>query len=334
MNKLVRITPNLTSEATGETGLVRMENEKTFEKADIDALQQKAGELGGIEEVQRGLELSIIEAGLQVMAERYGADKLLEAMKNGATFQKIIAELAPEKREREALYEAIENESMGALAERFDETLGGIASGNPVVSHMERSRRYEVVKIKGKITSGGNDIFRYRNKEGRTDSASLLLTGTFNNLLENHPDLVEDFRDTNDTLRLLKGIRDIYETEYAQFATDLEEAKAIIETKVAEGETSVTEQKTIFNDIYTDEIAKLEKRLAEATNDTARETIQGMLDKKAAEVIAAREEFRTKMEAVRNKIVADLGADRLYQLPVAAPAEPQPTYNDKQRDAA
>lgn len=333
--------------ATAETGLVLVEQDKTFEKSDIDALQQKAGELRGIDEVQRGLEKSIVGAGLQVVVDRYGADRFLEAMQSrdkdgqrAGTFREVIQRLAPEKGEQEALYEAVKTEPMDALAERLDQTLGGVAETTDHVSHMERKRSVDVSTIQGPTGVKERVIDRIPGKYHRPDNGGHLtdthglFSADFDNLLNNHPDLVENFRETNDTLGLLKGVRDIYETEYAQFSANLEQAKAAVEEKIASGEAGVAELQTLSDDIYGEEIAKLEERLAGASSDAAKEMVQGMLDKKAAEVTAARQEFKSKMEAVRSKIVADLGADRLYQLPVAAPAEVRPTYNDKEKYAA
>lgn len=348
MSELVQLAPEkpedqsqdmVEQNAPLETGLMRLEQEETLEKSDIDALQQKAGELRGMSEVQRGLETSIIGAGLQVIADRYGADKLLAAMQEHGTgsFQHVINKLAPEKSEREGLYEAIKSEPMDTLAERFDETLGGVADGNPRVSQMERFRHFEVSRIQGndvqRRSNGpiGSKLYKRTNKEGMTDGGYPLFSRDFDDVLSNNPTLAENFRETNDTLGLLKGIREIYETEYAQFSSDLEQAKATVEAKIAEGEVGVAELQTLSDDIYSDEIAKLEERLAAASSEEAKEMVQGMLDKKAAEVMAAREEFKTKTEAVRSKIIADLGADRLYGLSGGgSPAKPEPTYNDKE----
>lgn len=348
MSELVHITPEqpqvqpattVEQGAPVETGLMLLEQEKTLEHSDIDALQHKAGELSGMNDAQRGLEAGIIGSGLQVMADRYGADRLLDALQTHGvtTFQGVIEELAPEKGERETLYGAIKAEPMDVLAERFDQTLGGVADGNTHVSAMERFRKFEMHSVENKRVmkdADGNRVRRGRDTGGYTDSAGLMLTGDFDNLLENHPDLVENFRETNDTLGLLKGVRDIYETEYTQFSTDLEQTKAAVEAKIASGEAGVVELQTLSDDIYSDEIVKLEERLAGASSDAAKEMVQDMLDKKFNEVKTAREELKSKMEAVRNKITADLGADRLYQLPVAAPAAARPTYNDKEKDVA
>lgn len=324
-----------------ETGLMLAEQGETLGQ-DIDSLQQKAGELHGIDEVQRGLEKSIIGAGLQVMADRYGADRLLDALQTHGvtTFRGVIEKLAPEKSERDALWEAIKAEPMDALAERFDQTLGGVAETTDHVSQMERVRKFDSSTVQGPTGVKERVIDRIPGKYHRPDDGGNLtdthglFSGDFDKLLSNYPNLVEDLRETNDTLGLLKGIRDIYETEYTQFSTNLEQAKAAVEEKIAAEEAGVTELQTLADDIHSDEIAKLEERLAGTSSDAAREMVQGMLDKKAAEVTAAREEFKAKMEAIRSKIIADLGADRLYQLPVAAPAEPRPTYNDKEQRAA
>lgn len=327
---------------TTETGLVLVEQEASFEKGDIDALQQKSGELRGMDEVQRGLEKSIVGAGLQVMADRFGADRLLGALQsNGVgTFRDVIVRLAPEKSERQALYEAIKAEPMDELAERLDQTLGGVAETTDHVSHMERKRRIDTATVEGPTGVKERVIDRIPGKYHRPDDGGHLtdthglFSADFDNLLNNHPELAEDFRETNDTLGLLKGIRDIYETEHAQFSTDLEQAKTAVEQKIAEGEAPIAELQALSDDIYGDEIAKLEERLSVASSDAAREMVQDMLDKKAAEVTATREEFKAKMEAVRSEVIADLGADRLYGLQPTAPAEARPTYNDKEKFAA
>lgn len=336
-------TDTVEQETPVETGLMSMEREKTLEKADIDDLQQKSGELSGIYDVQSGLEVGIIGSGLQVMADRYGADKLLAALQTRGvtTFQGVIEQLASEKTERKALYDAIKAEPMNALAERFDQTLGGVvANGVSTVSGLERFRKFEMFSIENKRVMkdvDGNRVWRGRDTDGYTDSAGLLLTGDFDSLLKNNPDLVQQFREDNNTLGLLKGIREIYEAKYTDFATNLEAAKATVETKVTEGEASIVELQTISDDIYYDEIAKLEERLAGVGSDAARDMVQDMLDKKTADFMVTHEDFKGKMEAVRTKIVAELGADRLNQLRVATPVTKEnitPTYNDKEKYAA
>lgn len=313
------------------------EREQTLEKSDVDALQRRAGELQGIGEVQRGLELSILGAGLQVMADRYGADTLLAALQSPGviSFQDVIAKLAQEKGEREALYGAIQTEPIDALAKRFNEELGGAADMSyNTDSGIARIRNFEVSQIQGNMASGNSLIPRYNNRKGVTESASLLLSGDFDNLLKNHPQLVEKFRESNDTLALLKGIREIHETEYIQFSSDLEQAKTKVEEKIAQGEAGVAELQTLADDIYGDEIASLEERHAAASSDAAREMIQGMLDKRAAEVAAVREEFESKIKAVRDTIVVELGADRLNGLRPYAPEQTRPIDHDEYSLAA
>jgi hypothetical protein len=332
-------------EAPVETGLISMEREKTLEKADIDDLQQRAGELRGINDVQQGLETSIISAGLQVMADRYGADKLLAALQTRSvtTFRGVIEQLASDKTERQALYDAIKAEPMDALAERFDQTLGGVADGNPRVSAMERKRKFDMFTIQGpvglkeRVADRIPSKFHQPDRGGGINDTHGLFSGDFDDLLKNNPDLVQQFRETNDTLGLLKGVREIYEAKYTDFATNLEAAKTTVEAKVAEGEAGVAELQAISDDIYYDEIARLEERLAGTSSDAAREMVQDMLDKKTAEFMATHEEFKNRIEAVRTEIVADLGAQRLNQLPVATPVTREnvaPIYNDKEKHAA
>lgn len=353
MNELVARTPEQPQEQTSdtaeqstpiETGLVRVEQEKILEKSDIDELQRKASELGGIYDVQRGLEGSIIGAGLQVMVDRYGADIFLDAMQGydkergrASTIQDVIQRLAPDKNQQKALYGAIKAEPMDALADRFNHTLGGVTNGSAQVSAMERFRRFQMFNVENRRVMkdvDGNRVHRARDTGGVTDSANLLITGYLDSLLGDNPELVENFRESNDTLILLKGIRDIYETKYAEFITDLEKAKAAVEEKIAKEELSVAELKTITDEILSEEIASIEKRLAAAGSDAVKDMLRDMLEKKATEVTAVREEYRIKMEAVRSQIVANLGADKLHQLRVAAPGKAEPIDNDKEQPSA
>jgi hypothetical protein len=285
-----------------ETGLVAVEREKTLEKGDIDTLQQKSGELHGIRDVELGLEKAIIGAGLQVMADKYGADKLLVALQTRSvtSFRGVIEQLAPDKAEREALYSAIQAEPMDAHAERFDQTLGGVADGNTHVTAMERARKFDAFTIKGPTGLKERAVDRIPGKFHKPDSGGHindthgLFSGDFDSLLGNHPELVQYFRETNDTLGLLKGVREIYATEYSQFADSLEQAKATVEAKIAEGEVGIAELQAISDEVYYDEIAKLEERIAGASSDTAKEMLQDMLDKKTVEFMATHEEFKVK----------------------------------------
>lgn len=337
MSELIRITheeplestPDTTNQShPNETGFMLLEQENSFEKSNIDTLQQKAGELRNIDEVQRGLELSIIGSGLQAMTDRYGADNLLNTMQGSNSFQEVISTLAPDKAERKELYEAIEAEPMESIAQQLDETLGGIAHGNSTVSGMERFRSAEIIRIQGKESSG-SIISRYNNKEGYTDSANLLLTGGLNDLLAKHPDLAENFRESNDTVTLLKDIRSIYEAEFAQFSSDLEQAKNTVQEKIASGEASIIETQTLIEDIYGNEIVELEKKLATTSNEDTRAMLEDMLNKKAVEVTASREDFKVKMDTVRNTIITNLDAERLNQLHPEPPIDTEPIYNDK-----
>lgn len=340
MNEMVPIIPTeqalnpVAHTAPVETGLqIKLEQERIFESSDFNALEKKSSELRGMHEVQQGLEGSIIGAGLQVMVDRYGADKFLEAMQsydaNGqraGTLQDVIQRLAPEKGEQKVLYDAIKSDPMDALAERFNQTLGGSSRGIPEVGSMERFRRFEMFSVENKRDGW---IRRGRNTGGYTNDSGLLMSGDFDDLLKNHPDLVENFYESEDTLGLLKGIRDIYETEYTQFSADFEQAKAFVEGRVDSGEAIITELQTLSDDIFTGEIIELEVRLASAGSPEAQELIQDMLDKKADEITSSREGLKTRMDEVRAKVLDELGASRIYGLEIAAPDRVEPTYRSE-----
>ena len=290
--------------------------EKSIERGDVESLTAKAGELQGIGEVQHGLELSIIGGGLQTMADRYGADKLLDALQSRNPAVTTIAEvatfLAPDKKERDALFTAIDEEPIEALGIKLNETVGGVAIGTDTgTDALARFRHFEMINI----------------REGKpTDGANSLLTGDFDALLEGHPELVENFRETNDTLVLLKGIRAVYEAEYAQYTYDLEAATSQIEKLVANGEASIAELQTMSNEIFADEVARLEEKMKATTNPEAVTMIKSLLDRRKAEARSAREELTQKSKGTRSKIINDLGADNLTRLRVPAPIQPQLTH--------
>jgi hypothetical protein len=315
---LLAATPNGSEEQGGLAVAEKPETslEKTLERSDVESLINKAGELRGISEVQYGLELSIIGGGLQTMADRYGADKLLDALlsKNppAMTIAEVATVLAPDKKQRQALFEAIKDESIEALGEKLNETVGGVTVGiDAGTDALARFRHYEMIDIeKGKPTDGSN----------------LLLTGHLVALLEGHPELAENFRETNDTFELLKGIRAMYETEYAQYTTDIEATLSQIEALVTKGETSIAELLTISDDIFADEVALLEERIKTTTNPEAVTMVQTILDKKQADARLARDELAQRSEAMRSKIINDLGASSLTGMRGTAPIRPQPTH--------
>lgn len=296
--------------------------QRAVEAGDIKALYDKETELHGIHEVERGLEDTIVGAGLQVMADRYGAERLLGALRNGdpkpTTMAEVVAKLAPNQFERKSLFAAIKKDSMAELGDRFNSELGGLTTGEESDDTLDRSRKYELMAIQnGKPTDAGN----------------LLLTGNFDALLRDHPELVDGFRESNDTLALLKGIRAIYETEHSQFTSDLERAKASIEELVAKGEAEFVELGALSNEVLSDEIAKLQEKLAGRTGD-AGYLLKSMLDQRTAEMESAQAQFDQMAAAVRSQVVGELGADRVSHLGIPDPARPQPMYHPTKQPLA
>ena len=293
-----------------------------FGKSDIDALQGKSSELRGIAYIEEGLERAIIGAGLQTLADKFGADKLLDAMRaqGSWTLQKVIEQLVPDKKKRTILYDELKNEPLDGLKERLNDTLGGTAY---IFGNLELFRRAEIDSISGKPTYHGGNLLRTSNNDGITDSGNLLLGGDLFSLFKNHPELLDQFRESNDTLLLLKGVRDIYSTKYTQFATDLERAKTEVDKKLAASEAGFTELNALADSVYRTEMAQLEDRLESETNVESKTLIQSILDKRRAEVDAATEELDSEMKAARYKILSDLGADRLTGLRVFEPSKPE-----------
>jgi hypothetical protein len=292
--------------------------EKELEPGDVEALKQKTAELYGIDGIQHGLERTIIMIGLQTMADRYGADRLLDAMKASdndevASMSQVVERLAPDKNERTSLYAAIEAEPMDVLGRKFNQTLGGVSSGvGAGTDAMERGRRFGIEDVKqGKQIEGEN----------------LLLTSDLDKLLINNPQLVENFRQTNDTLAFVKDIRDIYELKRGKYAADLEKINAKIESLVTRGEAAVTELIDLSAAISTDELTRLEERMGASTIPDAQTMIRDLIGRRMAEAQSTREEFAQKLASVRTNILSDFGAEHLAGLNVQPLINPEPIYN-------
>jgi hypothetical protein len=326
MNEQAERTPEQISAATnllisgdqssqvGASGLLMYEGaKKTFESGDAEALIDKADALSLSFDVQDGLEYTILGGGLQTLAQRYGADRFLQVIQDpqSITMGKVIESFAPDEKERAGLYEVIESEPIEDLVDQLNDTLGGVTGrlgGDE--ENIAISRHFDLQTIKA-----GKD----------TDASIKLLSGGLGKLIEQKPHLAEHFRETNDVVSLLKDIRDEYEPDFTEFSSELEKAKIEIDMLVDQGEAGVDEVEAISDDIFGDQIIRLEAKLATVTNEEARDIIKTMLDQKAAEVQLFRDDFAKKKEAIRSKVIGDLGAGRLYNLQLYAPVSPNLT---------
>jgi hypothetical protein len=297
-----------------DTSKQMLESEKPIDAGDVEAMYEINNELRDINEVQRGLEIGIMASGFQVMADRFGAEQLLDAMKTEPSFHEVVNKLAPNKEEQKELLDAIKAEPISELATRMNEKVGGVSDGTGTVEQMELYRQFSVSAIEeGKAIDGGD----------------MLYAGNLDKLLQEHPELTEDFIQTNDTLTLLKGIRDIYGQKDAEFAPKLEEVKEKVKAKVEEGEMVITELQELSDSIHTDEIQALQARLESASSKGAIEMINALLDKKAAEVAESRAELLTRKENAKTRVLTKLGAARLDDLIAPGPVMTMPIRTDK-----
>jgi hypothetical protein len=270
---LAKATDLFRGDTQGGTEPLESEAERAPEAIDIPSLRNKATELQGLSMVQNGLEVSIVGGGLEFMARKFGGDRLLTALQSGTTMAEVVELLEKDEQQRSKLYAAIEKEPMDDLGERMTQTLGGVASGlSPNVENLELVRKREIADI----------------RQGKpTDASSDLLSGDFDGFLKTHPELADGFRASGDILALLKGMRDVYEAEYAEFAPQLERAKADVAQRADEA------------------VAGLRTRLVYPSQ---------------------RENFTRGIEAARSKAISEMGADGLDRLQAPLPAQPEPIF--------
>lgn len=269
------------------------------------------GELREIGELLRGLERSIIDTGLQVMADQFGADALLHAMEGSYTIRDVVDNLAPARRERKALIASIQAEPIDALANNFNETLGGVATVDSAHDTLQRARKFGVFRIES-----GKD----------SDEARELLSPALGKLLTEYPDIAGRFSQTNNTLLLLQDIRDVYTEKYNKLSLGIENAKGAIEAKITKIEEEAAELLLVSDDIHSAEIAALEERLATTSSEASRKLIEDHLSKKASEVLEARAALDAQYGDVRQKTISDLKAGYLYNPRLATPAQTKPTF--------
>lgn len=296
---------------SSEAQLVRVEKSSEVSLDSIQELALAGAELHDIDELQRGLERSLIDSGLQVMADRFGASKLLDAMQGSFNMREIVDKLAPSKQERKELLDAIQAEPIDELADKFNETVGGVATVNGAHDILALDRKYGVITIES-----GKD----------SDAARELLSPALGKLLAEKPDIADRFSQTNDMVHLLKDIRDVYSEKYDKLSLGIEHAKSAIEDKIAEIETEATELEQISDEIYSDEIAALEQKFSVASTEAARELIQGMLNKKVSEVLELRESLAARYGNIRENTINGLNASYVYSPRLAPPTQTKPTF--------
>ena len=294
-----------------EGQLVSIEESPEISSEIIRELAFTGSELGEIYELQRGVERSIIDSGLQVMADRFGADALLAAMRDSFNMREVVDKLASTKKERKELLEVIQDVPIEEVADKFNDDLGGIATIAESNDSLARHRKFGISKIE-------------RNKD--TDEARELLSPILGKLLVEYPDIADQFAQTNDTFLLLKNIRGVYEEKYGKLIAGIEDAKSAVEDKIAESEAEIAEVQEVSDDIYSSEIAGLEEKLAGVSGEAARKLIEGMLDKKAAEILVAREDLKTQFTNTRQEIITKLHAAYLYSAGPIAPVQTYPSY--------
>jgi len=311
----LEVAPDPASDPEQSTQETEPQAPKSLEAPDIDTLQRKKGELNGIQSVAHGLEDAIVENGLQVMANRYGGDKVLAALQADdapVTMSDVVARLAPSKAEQKELQAAIRGESADELAQKLNDTLGGITDAADVADLKSR-REYGAHALE---TNGPSD-------------AQSLLTADLDNLLTAHPELAEAFRQTNDTIGLLKGIRDVYESERQSLNADVEQAKAALEgtkatheQQIVQAETEATELATMMDETLKQEITSLEAKIAAmANNEKAQAMLRSLLSRRQAEAEASRQELAQQRAAIRQGAPQPPGAESIAHL--QAPQLPQ-----------
>lgn len=287
------------------------EQEQSLDRTTMESLMQQHAELKSLKTTQQGMEEVIESSGLQVVADKYGAEALIGAMAGKFSIREVYNELAPKKSDQEALYDEISDEDISALAGRMNDELGGVYDPNiDDVRQMELFHDTQTLQIKG---------WRGDKGDGQTESAFKLLTRDFDSLMQDNPELIEQFSENNDTLALLAGVRSMYEDKQTGYAEQLDDAKRDFEQQVATAENDVAERFELTEAIEGDEIAGLEKRLEELnktgeSESTKADLIHARLAKKVEKVTALRQEFNTEMQAVRPTITEDLGAQSLGRI--------------------
>lgn len=280
-------------------------HEEIDDGIDVESLSHKDKELLALRELHSGIRNGIANLGLQTVVDLYGAEKFVETLssKDVNTFKDALKELAPSKNERKELYSAIESEPIESVAGRFNEEFGGIPGelGNVSTGAMKNHRE---------ITLAG---LRDENVAEDYEMGADYLVVNAKSLVNEYPDVVQNFRETNDVFVLLKDLRDIYGTEKDRLVESTEATKEKIEGLVAAEEEIIREQQALADDIHRDEILALEGRL-EGLSESSADMVLGMLERKVEYVNDFRSELASKMNDARQSVISGLGAESVYKI--------------------
>lgn len=303
-------TAEKTNPPHSEAGEIQLVKSEALTKIP-EQLALDGANLRDLEDLQRGLERTILSSGLQVMADRYGADALLKAMDGSFNMGEVVDRLVESRQDRKALMEAIRTEPVDELADKFNDVAGGVATTSGEHGLLGLKRKYGVQGLE---------------KHKDTIDAHGLLSTALPKLLAENPAIAESFKSTGDTIKLLTDIRAVYEDKYEQHVDGLALSLENIEAEIGAGESEIAELQKASSEIYEAEIKSLEARLALATNDSMRAMLTGMLDEKAVIVAKAHADLATSFDDVRTAALAQPGVRYVYGAKPLPLSKPEPTW--------
>jgi len=306
----------------GSEGLVRVEADQ-LDKVGIEALKSEAVGLQEAEAVVDALECAILYDGWQAVVDTYGVDKFLDIVtaKEDIGVHDMVTffeKIEPDAGKRKDLLAAISGTNSDALYADVNEKAAGVHGSHRDADNLDRGREFHVQDLEaGKAHFVEDDT---------------LFSMSLPRVLEAHPEVVADFKETGDLVSLLGSLREQYNGHLESYAQRFEEAKEQIENIVSSDEQEVQRQQEGIAATLAAEVVTLEEKLSSGDFELFADTLRAALEQRTAEIRQLQEGFSPQLQAVRANVYGQLGLSDsgLAGYKPTQPSITEPVYRYKQ----
>ncbi len=277
-------------------------------------LPELAVELRNLTETQSGLENSLV-GGFQAIVDQFGARGVVDALSRHdvASMVEVIDVLAPNSDEKQKLFDMMRAVSLDVTFAELNDKAGG-SQNFDALDQAERFRDVEVASLEDGTPTTSTDYF---------------MTGFYHVAIA-HPELIEDFVKTNDTVALLGGMRKTQRETYSDFVQIGNEVikDAATEQQRALGEITAAQDQIEAH--YAETVGRLEASLEDARTQGN----QYKIDSTGIALMYQQhslEQNRAQFDAQRAEVNAHLHDKQaqLDQLQVSPPVELHPMTNQE-----
>ncbi|MDO4660646.1 MAG: hypothetical protein Q4B27_00675 [Candidatus Saccharibacteria bacterium] len=298
--------PDPTGDQSETTADTQPDTAETSQQPEtFEQLQARIAKLQGLRNFHDGLERGIIDTGLDVIVQHYGASQLVDHLqkRDCQTFRELIEKMVPDASERSVLCDTIGHPSDDDIARVVDgfNSVGGTVE--PLTAgHIKRTRELTFTTINPQQPSGLMHRLHTRTNrypaDGTTDSSQQFFSGGLLDVMADKPQMMKAFCDNNDIFGWLADVRTMYNDNLAELADQLAINHDQLTAEKQKVYAEIATQMEFVDDVYQDEIKVLQDKLdAMEDTDPRRDIAEALLDEKASQIEQQRRQLIAKEQA-------------------------------------